>query len=182
MHLPDALIDGGCWGRPDKHEEQEEGMADKTKLGMEFPPYTYVVEKGKIAEFAMAVAQKDSKTDVNPVYVDAEAARKEGYKDVIIPPTMQTCFSMWAGGGLGGLIEVLGIDIGRLLHGEEEYEYYGEINPGDVMTGKTKVVQMYDKEKKNQPGKFMEFTVMETEITNQRGELVLKTRTTTVER
>jgi len=41
---------------------------------------------------------------------------------------------------------------------------------------------MYDKEKKNQPGKFMEFTVMETEIRNQRGELVLKSRTTTVER
>lgn len=157
-------------------------MADKTKLGMEFPPYTYVVEKGKIAEFAMAVAQKDSKFDVNPVYVDGEAAKKEGYKDVIVTPTMQTCFSMWSGGGLGGLIEVLGIDIARLLHGEEEYEYYGEINPGDVMTGKTKVVQMYDKEKKNQPGKFMEFTVMETEIRNQRGELVLKSRTTTVER
>lgn len=157
-------------------------MADKTKLGMEFPPYTYVVEKGKIAEFAMAVAQKDSNTDVNPVYVDADAARKEGYRDVIIPPTMQTCFSMWSGGGLGGLIEVLGIDIARLLHGEEEYEYFGEINPGDVMTGKTKVVQMYDKEKKNQPGKYMEFTVMETEIRNQRGELVLKSRTTTVER
>jgi acyl dehydratase len=157
-------------------------MADKSKLGMEFPPYTYIVEKGKIAEFAMAVAQKDSKFDVNPIYVDSEAAKKEGYKDVIITPTMQTCFSMWAGGGLGSLIQELGIDLGRLLHGEEEYEYCGEINPGDTMTGKTKVVQMYDKEKKNQPGKFMEFTVMETEIRNQRGELVLKTRTTTVER
>ena len=157
-------------------------MADKSKLGMEFPPYTYTVERGKIAEFAMAVAQKESKTQVNPVYVDSEAARKEGYKDVIITPTMQTCFSMWAGGGLGDLIGALGIDLARLLHGEEEYEYYGEINPGDVMTGKTKIVQMYDKEKKNQPGKYMEFTVMETEIRNQRGELVLKTRTTTVER
>ena len=157
-------------------------MADKSKLGMEFPPYTYVVEKGKIAEFAMAVAQKDSTSDVNPVYVDPEVAKREGYRDVIVTPTMQTCFSMWSGGGLGGLIEVLGIDIARLLHGEEEYEYYGEINPGDVMTGKTKVVQMYDKEKKNQPGKYMEFTVMETEIRNQRGELVLKSRTTTVER
>ena len=157
-------------------------MADKSKLGMEFPPYTYVVERGKVAEFATAVAQKDGKLQVNPIYVDAEAAKKEGYKDVIIPPTMQTSFSMWSGGGLGDLIGVLGIDLGRLLHGEEEYEYFGEINPGDVMTGKTKVVQMYDKEKKNQPGKFMEFTVMETEIRNQRGELVLKSRTTTVER
>ena len=157
-------------------------MADKSKLGMEFPPYTYVVEKGKIAEFAMAVAQKDSQAEVNPVYVDSEAAKKEGYKDVIVTPTMQTCFALWAGGGLMRVIQALGIDLGRLLHGEEEYEYYGEINPGDVVTGKSKVVQMYDKEKKNQPGKFMEFTVMETEIRNQRGELVIKSRSTMVER
>ena len=157
-------------------------MADKSKLGMEFPPYTFTVEKGKIAEFAMAVAQKDSKAEVNPIYVDSEAARKEGYKDVIIPPTMQTCFALWAGGGLMGVVQALGINLGRLLHGEEEYEYFGQINPGDVVTGQSRVAEMYDKEKKNQPGKFMEFTVMETEIRNQRGELVLKSRTTIVER
>ena len=29
------------------------------KLGMEFSPYTFEVEKGKIAEFAMAIYQKD---------------------------------------------------------------------------------------------------------------------------
>ena len=33
-------------------------MADKSKLGMEFAPYTFEVEKGKIAEFAMAIYQK----------------------------------------------------------------------------------------------------------------------------
>jgi len=36
------------------------------------------------------------------------------------------------------------------------------------MTGKSKVVEMYEKEKKDKPGKFMEFTVIETEIRNQR--------------
>ena len=37
-------------------------MADKSKTGMVFPPYTFEVEKGKIAEFAMAVSQKESKS------------------------------------------------------------------------------------------------------------------------
>jgi hypothetical protein len=41
---------------------------------------------------------------------------------------------------------------------------------------------MYDKEKKDKPGKFMEFTVLETEIKNQRGELAIHARTTLVER
>ena len=80
------------------------------------------------------------------------------------------------------VIQALGINLIRLLHGEEEYNYLGAIHPGDIMTGKSKVVEMYNKEKKDKPGKFMEFTVIETEIRNQRGELVIKSRSTLVER
>ncbi|MGD0275075.1 MAG: MaoC family dehydratase N-terminal domain-containing protein [Syntrophales bacterium] len=157
-------------------------MADQSKKGMEFAPYTYEVEKGKIAEFAMAISQKESKAQVNPVYADAEAAKKAGYKDVIAPPTFQTCFALWGGGGLMPILQTLGINLARLLHGEEEYEYFGQIYPGDVITGKTRVADMYQKEKKDKPGKFMEFTVLETEMRNQRGEVVLKSRSTLVER
>ncbi len=157
-------------------------MADKSKLGMEFSPYTFEVEKGKIAEFAMAISQKEDKDQVNPLYVNREAAQKAGYRDIIAPPTFQTCFPTWAGGGLMPIIQTLGINIFKLLHGEEEYHYLGAIHPGDIMTGKAKVVEMYEKEKKDKPGKFMEFTVIETEIRNQRGELVIKSRSTLVER
>ncbi|MDD5170865.1 MAG: MaoC family dehydratase N-terminal domain-containing protein [Syntrophales bacterium] len=157
-------------------------MADKSKLGMEFSPYTFEVEKGKIAEFAMAISQKEDKVQVNPLYVNREAAQKAGYRDIIAPPTFQTCFPLWAGGGLMPVIQSLGINIFKLLHGEEEYNYLGAIHPGDIMTGRAKVVEMYDKEKKDKPGKFMEFTVIETEIRNQRGELVIKSRSTLVER
>ena len=80
------------------------------------------------------------------------------------------------------MITALGINLGRLLHGEEEYEYFKPIHPGDVITCKTKVTDMYDKEKKKKPGTFMEFTVLETEMTNQKGELVIKASTTLVER
>jgi acyl dehydratase len=157
-------------------------MADQSKKGMEFPPYTYEVEKGKIAEFAMAISQKESKAQVNPVYVDAGAAKKADYRDVIAPPTFQTCFALWGGGGLMPILQALGINLARLLHGEEEYEYFGQIYPGDVITGKTRVADIYQKEKKDKPGKFMDFTVLETEMRNQRGEVVLKSRSTLVER
>ena len=80
------------------------------------------------------------------------------------------------------IVQKLSINLIRLLHGEEEYSYLGHIHPGDIMTGKSKVVDMYDKEKKDKPGKFMEFTVIETEIRNQRGEIVIKSRSTIVER
>jgi len=157
-------------------------MADKTKLGMEFPPYTFEVEKGKIAEFAMAISQKERKDQVKPIYWDSAAAKASGYGDIVPTLTFQTCFALWGGGGLMPIVQSLGINLGRLLHGEEEYEYLVPIHPGDIMKGHSKVVSMYDKEKKDKPGKVMEFTVLETEIRNQRGELVIHARTTLVER
>ena len=157
-------------------------MADKSKSGMEFPEFKFEVEKGQLAEFAMAISQKEGKDQVDKVYTDSGHAKKEGYKDIICPPTFQTCFVLWSGGGLMPMITALGINLGRLLHGEEEYEYFAPIHPGDVVTCKSKVVDMYEKEKKNKPGKFMEFTVLETEMKNQKGELVIKSRSTLVER
>ncbi len=157
-------------------------MADKTKVGKVFPPYTFEVEKGKIAEFAMAVSQKESKSQVKPIYVDSAAAKAAGYGDIVPTATFNICFLLWGGGGLIPMLQEVGIDLVRLLHGEEEYEYLLPIHPGDVMTGVTRVVEMYDKEKKGKPGKFMEFTVLEAEIRNQRGELAIRARTTLVER
>jgi acyl dehydratase len=157
-------------------------MADKSKLGMKFPSFTFEVEKGKIAEFAMAISQKENKGEVDQVYVDEKAAKKAGYPGIIIPPTFQTCFALWGAGGLMATVEALGINLGRLLHGEEEYEYFASIQAGDVITCSSKVVDMYEKEKKSKPGSFMEFTVLETEMKNQRGELVIKSRSTLVER
>lgn len=157
-------------------------MADKSKLGYEFPSQVLEVEKGRIAEFAMAVAQKDALEKINPIYTDEAAAKKAGYPGIVIPPTFPTRLLFGAGGGLMGVVNTLGINLGRLLHGEEEYEYFGSVCAGDVITGKMKVVDMYNKERKGKPGKFMEFTVLETEMKNQRGELVIKARSTLVER
>lgn len=55
-------------------------MADKFKLGYEFPVRVIDVEKGKIAEFVMAVAQRDTPDKINPLYTDEETAKKAGYR------------------------------------------------------------------------------------------------------
>ena len=62
-------------------------MADRSKLGMEFPAYTFAVEKDKITEFAIAVSQNENKEQINPIYYDEEAAKKAGYQGIPIPPT-----------------------------------------------------------------------------------------------
>ena len=154
-------------------------MADKSKLGMEFPAYTFTVEKDKIVEFAIAVSQKENKEQINPIYYDEEAAKKAGYQGIPVPPTFPTSSFFWTGGGLMGTVKTLGIDLGKLLHREEEYEYFGSIYAGDVITRKMKVIDMLKKGTKN---KIVEVTILETELINQRGELVLKYRTTLMER
>lgn len=153
-------------------------MADKSKIGMEFPAYTFTIEKDKIIEFAIAVSQTDNKDQINSIYCDEAMAKKAGYQGIPIPPTFPTCSFFWTGGGLFGTVETLGIDLGRLLHREEEYEYYGSIYAGDVITRKMKVIDII---KKGKRAKTLDITVLETEYTNQRGELVLKSRSILME-
>ena len=153
-------------------------MADKSKLGMEFPTYTFVVEKEKIAEFAVAVSQKDNREQINPIYYDEEAATKAGYQGIPVPPTFLTSSFFWTGGGLIGTANILGIDLSRLLHREEEYEYFGNIYAGDVITRKMKVIDMYTKGKGRRT---IDVTILETELINQRGKLLIKYRSTLME-
>ena len=154
-------------------------MADQSKLGFEFPVYTFTVEKEKIIEFVIAVSQKDSREEINPIYYDEEAAKKAGYQGIPVPPTFLTSSFFWTGGGLIGTANILGIDLSRLLHREEEYEYFGSIYAGDVITRKMKVIDIL---KKGTGNKSVEVTVLETELINQRGELVLKSLTRLLER
>ncbi|PKN53683.1 MAG: MaoC family dehydratase [Deltaproteobacteria bacterium HGW-Deltaproteobacteria-13] len=153
-------------------------MADKSKLGMEFPVYTFTIEKDKIVEFAIAISQKDSREEINPIYYDEEAAKKAGYQGIPAPPTFATSSFFWTGGGLIGTVKTLGIDLNKLLDREEEYEYYGSIYAGDVITRKMKVVDMY---RKGKGKRTIDVTVLETELINQRGELVVKYRSTLME-
>jgi len=157
-------------------------MADRSKVGMEFPTYTITVEKNKIAEFAMAVALKEEKEGINPIYYDEVSAKKAGYQGITISPTFMTSFAFWTGNGLTEIVKALGIDLNKLLHSEEEYEYYGNIYAGDTITRKMKVVEMFERGKRDRVGRFVEVTILETEVINQRGELVGKVRTTMMER
>jgi len=157
-------------------------VADKSKMGMEFPHYSMTIEKIKIAEFAAAVAQKEDTDSIRDIYRDEEAARNAGYDSIPIPPTFPTSFVFWTGGGLLGTVNAVGADLNKLLHSEEEYEFFQPICAGDTITRKMKVVEMYERGKKERKGRYAEITVLHTDVVNQRGELVMRARTTFIER
>jgi len=147
-------------------------MADKSGIGKVYPPFTWEVERGKIREMVLAIG------DANPIYRDREAAVKEGYRDVPVSPTFSTVPTFWSNMG-AQLLKDLKINYARVLHGEERYEYYQEIYPGDVLTGISKVVDIATKSGKTGD---MDIITQEKTFVNQRNEPVMKATTVIVER
>jgi acyl dehydratase len=127
------------------------------------------VEYGKIREFARAIK------DDNPIYFDEDYAKKEA-GGVMPPPTFTMTQAFWD--DAGNRID-LGLDMRRVLHGTQEFEYVRPVHAGDTLTGQGKISEVYKKPGKR--GGEMTFVVMETEYKNQRGEVALYSRSTIIE-
>ncbi len=147
-------------------------MADASAVGKEYPPFQWEVERGKIRELVQAIGDK------NPIYVKRDAAVQEGYKDSPATPTYITVPVMWTN-ILFNIVKDMKINFARVLHGEETYEYFQEIYPGDILTGRMKIVGM---DQKSGKAGSMDIVKVEFMYTNQRNEPVLKATTMIVER
>ena len=145
-------------------------MIDKSIIGKEYPPFTAEVEKRWVRSFAEAVGDPD------PVYFDESAAKAAGYRSLPAPPTFDFAMIMDRNQSFM-ILDELGIDKRRAMHGEQSFVYHADLCAGDVITGRQKVLDVYDK--KNGA---LEFLVTETQLQNQRGEHVCDLRTTVVVR
>ena len=144
---------------------------DKKLIGHSFKPFTTVVEAGKIRLFCKAIGEDD------PIYVDEEAAKKAGYRAIPAPLTYLTAVTN-DDPDKGGLLRLLGVDIGLILHGEQHYEYLAPVHAGDRVTCQARVVDIYDKK-----GGALWFVVSETEMKDaSSGKPVAKARSITVVR
>ncbi len=142
-------------------------MVDKSAMGKTTPTYTMEVEKGHIRRFAQAIG------DDNPLYHDEEYAGKSPYGGIIAPPTFPTTF----GSEGEKVLEGLDINYARLLHGEQEYEYFRPIMAGDAISFSTKITDVTEKE-----GRSGVMDIITAEMTghNQDGEKVFVGRSTVV--
>jgi len=139
------------------------------QVGTTGRPQTMHVELGKVREFARAIK------DDNPLYFDVSRAQRE-VGGVIPPPTFTQSLALWDDGGGR---PPLGLDLRRLLHGEQEFEYVQPIHAGDVLTATSRVVNVF--EKAGSRGGTMKFVVLESEFVNQHAAVVLRSRTTLIE-
>jgi acyl dehydratase len=149
-------------------------MFDTSKLGQTFPPFTIEVARAKVHELALAIG------DPNPIYHSKEAAQEAGYPDVPPFPTSPTTFSFWGNPAAEKNLTSLGLNVMRILHGEEEYEYLAPIYPGDVLTGVVRVAE--GRTRRGSDGSSMDIVTLETTYTNQDEREVLKARQTVIVR
>ncbi|MEU6264601.1 MaoC family dehydratase N-terminal domain-containing protein [Saccharopolyspora shandongensis] len=134
-------------------------MVSKDVIGTKIPRHSADVERGRLRFFAKAIGETD------PVYLDVDAAKAAGHPDVLVPPTFLFCLDGERTDGFS-LIDFLGIDIRRVLHGEQSFTYHAPMHAGDQLAFEGEITDVYSKK-----GGALEFVVRTTTVTRD-GELV----------
>jgi acyl dehydratase len=146
---------------------------DSKFIGRRYGPYTYQVGLEKLREFAYAVAGGVPSAamgavpdGLNPLLYDEKAARSSPYGSVIAFPTFAVTFAIAPFAAAVSDPE-FAIDLLKVVHGEQELEWFGVIRPGDVLTTTGSVTEIYEKAHRD-------FMVVVSESKNQQGELVVR--------
>jgi acyl dehydratase len=145
-------------------------MLDRSFIGAVSETRSVDVEKGQLKFFAKATSE------TNPIYFDEEAAKAAGHPAIPAPPTFAICLDMLAPAKKVNLMDT-GLKPERMLHGEQLFTHHRTLYAGDVASLVTKIVDIYDKK-----GGLLEFVVVETSVSNQRGELCTEMRSVLVMR
>jgi acyl dehydratase len=143
-------------------------------IGTVSEPRVVEVEKGFLKFFAKATGETD------PVYFDEEAARTAGHPAIPMPPTYLFSLQMSHPARRGDVFDKtggLGVDMSKVLHGEQGFTYHRQIYAGDRITITTTTSDIYAKK-----GGALEFVVQDTRFVNDSGELCAEARQVTVVR
>jgi N-terminal half of MaoC dehydratase len=143
-------------------------MFDTSKIGYSFPPFPVHIERTKLRELALAIG------DPNLIY-------QEG-KDGAIPllPTTATIFLFWENRHFIEQLAELGLDIMRLIHREESYEYLVPIHPGETLTGVMTVLD--GSTRRGRDDARIDLVTLRLSYTNLEGKTVLVATTRLVSR
>lgn len=154
---------------PEKSIEELESLVGTSVVTVE----NFEIEAGKVEEFARAVHDDDQ------VHRDEDVATERGFDGIPAPLIFErvSAFPRYR------TVERYGIELGfreeYTIHGEQAYEYERPLVVGDVLTGTTTLTEVYERE--GSRGGTMTFAVLETEYTDEDGELVLTARSTAIE-
>jgi acyl dehydratase len=146
---------------------------DRKHLGRRYGPYRFEVGLEHIRDFVAAVGggvpgRVFSTPPVNPQPVtwDEAAARVSHHGGIIAPPAFATTFAIQPFAVACSDPE-LGVNVLRLVHGEQEFEFGDPIRPGDALHTVGEITSIRDRGN-------LDFLEVTTTTTNQRGRLVVR--------
>jgi N-terminal half of MaoC dehydratase len=145
-------------------------MTDASVLPTELTSFDVDVERGRLRFFAKATGSED------PIYVDVDAARAAGHRDLPVPLSFLLCLEMEQPDPFEFLTD-LGIDVRNVLHGEQEFHYESLAYAGDRLTFHPRITDRYTKKAGE-----LEFIVKETEVTTGSGGPIARLRTVLIAR
>lgn len=134
---------------------------NKAMVGLTTKPYVVEVEKGHIRRFAQAIGDK------NALYTGEDQAKESALGHLVAPLTFPIALTSEQG-------ELpIQLDVRRMLHGEQSFIYHRMLQPGDQLTCQMRVHDFYEKE--GTQGK-MQFLVLDTDMNDEQGNLVVTSR------
>lgn len=144
-------------------------MIDTKHIGRRLPSFKASTDAWHLRFFAKAIGE------TNPIYLDEAAARDAGHPSLPLPPTF--LFSLEFEQPDTRWRDDVGLNMARILHGEQSFSYHRMAYAGDVLQFDSCIADIYDKK-----GGALWFIVRETRVTNQRGDHVADLRSVIVQR
>jgi acyl dehydratase len=130
-------------------------VADGSHVGVVIDEVDFPVEEGKVREFTVAVGSGDPRT---------------------VPLTFSTAAGHWR--DQAAMVELLGLDLPRIVVGAAEWEYHAPVAIGDRLRGR-RIVAGVDR-KQGSRGEMTVIT-LETRLHRGDGELAVVQRDTVIE-
>jgi acyl dehydratase len=156
---------------------QPERGPGRTSLGRTWGPFRYVMGAEKMREYAAAISggvpsyiSTGLPEDLHPVLHDEAAAGRSPWGTLIAFPMFAVLFSI-APAQAALLDPAMEVDVFRVLHGEQEFEFREVLRPGDVLLT-TGTLESRSARGNN------ELFVIRTDSVNQHGRLAVRGRFT----
>ena len=154
-----------------------ESKPGRAAIGRTWGPFRYVMGAEKMREYAVAISGGQPSyvstglpEDLHPVLHDEEAGTRSSWGSMIAFPMFAVLFSI-APAQAAVLDPTMELDVFRVLHGEQEFEFREVLRPGDVLLT-TGMLESHSTRGSN------ELFVIRTDSVNQHGRLAVRGRFT----
>jgi len=147
---------------------------DRAHLHRRYGPYVYGVGREDLRNFVAAIAggipgrafASSNPEHANPLTWDEDAARAGPHGGLVAPPGFAAAFAIEP---FARAVSdpALGLDLVRLLHGEQELEWLEPIRPGDLLSTTGEITRLDSKPS-------LDVIEVTTTTVNQAGRVVVR--------